>query len=178
MQFTFLCFNRSDRWVDVPWTSRDITKVFIDSNELVIGKKTAKSDVYEHNVQIEIAKKKNILIYTLPQRISRKWASSFFPTILPPVATIFRKRPPREKHRVPKTLKLPFIKSTTCPNWKMGCYHAGQDGMENENSCFFTAFVEHYVKNKIMRDHKKKKTYHFLLEWKHLHRIRWGQYGW
>ena len=173
MQFTFLCFNRSDRWVDVPWTSRDITKVFIDSNELVIGKKTAKSDVYEHNVQIEIAKKKkNILIYTLPQRISRKWASSFFPTILPPVATIFRKRPPREKHRVPKTLKLSFIKSTTCPNWKMGCYHAGQDGMENENSCFFTAFVEHYVKNKIMRDHKKKKTYHFLLEWKHLHRIR------
>lgn len=58
MQFTFLCFNRSDRWVDVPWTSRDITKVFIDSNELVIGEKTAKSDVYEHNVQIEIAKKK------------------------------------------------------------------------------------------------------------------------
>lgn len=40
----------------------------------------------------------------------------------------------------------------------MGCYHAGQDGMENENSCFFTAFVEHYVKNKIMRDHEKKKN--------------------
>lgn len=44
--------------MDVPWTSRDITKVFIDSNELVLGKKTAKSDVYGHNVQIEIAKKK------------------------------------------------------------------------------------------------------------------------
>lgn len=46
----------------------------------------------------------------------------------------------------------------------MGCYHAGQDGMENENSCFFTAFVENYVKNKIMRDHEKKKPYHFFLE--------------
>lgn len=44
----------------------------------------------------------------------------------------------------------------------MGCYHAGQDGMENENSCFFTAFVEHYVKNKIMGDYEKKKTLSFF----------------